>query len=188
MIIPGVTFINEGTICSEKKKNETASVNHLWTFTPASLQTRCSRHLLEEENIFRGFFPPAVVAFPVGAAIVAIRLLTIHPQSLSKSLLCLSTPVLCPKLLPPIPTSPVPRTFLLSVLESEGRLNFPRGITTIALHSLRSYRSPKNLIKSNPPGRQFLYDEHVLKRLTWALLVLQKRRLWSKIAYLLSII
>lgn len=106
------------------------------------------------------------MAFPVGATIITIRLLTIHPQSLSKSLLCLSTPVLCPKLLPPIPTSPIPRPFLLSVLESEGRSNFPRGITTIALHSLRSYHSPKNLIKSNPQtGRQFLCDEHVLKRL-----------------------
>lgn len=175
MLIPGVTSINEGTVCSEK--NKTASVNHPWTFTPASLQTQCSRHLLEEENIFRGFFPPAVVAFPVGATIIAIRFLTIHPQSLSKSLLCLSTPVLCPKLLPPILTSPVPRPFLLSVLESESRSNFPCGITTIALHSLRSYLSLKNLIKSNPkPGRQFLCDEHVLKRLTWALLVLKKKK------------
>lgn len=48
------------------RKNETASVNHPWTFTPVSLQTQCSRHLLEEENIFRGF-SPCSCGFPCGS-------------------------------------------------------------------------------------------------------------------------
>lgn len=43
------------------------SINHPGAFTPESLQTYCFQHLLEKENIFRGFFPPCSSGFPCGS-------------------------------------------------------------------------------------------------------------------------